>query len=96
MFFYSGRPLNTVFRFLFPQPITHLIPAFYDHMELVDDNSMPFPPMDEDDEVEAFSRFSPAETGRTFIPQETSVIYSREIDSQASSKSTGEELVKNF
>ena len=62
-------------------------------MELVDDNSMPFPPMDEDDEVEAFARFSPAETGRTFIPQETSVIYSREIDSQASSKSTGEELV---
>lgn len=75
------------------QPITHLVPAFYDHMDLVDDSSMPFPPLDEDDDVEICSRLSGVNTGRTFTPKETAVIYSREIDSQASSTSNGKMLL---
>lgn len=74
------------------QPITHLVPAFYDYMELVDDGSMPFPPLDEDDDLEISSRLSGAGTGRAFTPKETAIIYSREIDSQASVKSNGRSL----
>ena len=75
-----------------PQPITQLVPAFYDHMDLVDDSSMPFPPLDEDDDIDVCSRLSGVETGRAFTPKETAVIYSREIDSQASNKSNGKML----
>ena len=71
------------------QPITHLVPEFYDNMDLVDDSSMPFPPLDDDDDLEISSRLSGVETGRAFTPKETAVIYSREIDSQASNKSIG-------
>ena len=62
-------------------------------MDLVDDSSMPFPPLDEDDDIEMCSRLSGVDTGRAFTPKETAVIYSREIDSQASTKSNGEMLV---
>ena len=61
-------------------------------MDLVDDSSMPFPPMDEDDDLEISSRLSGVDNGRAFTPKETAVIYSREIDSQASNKSNGKML----
>ena len=62
-------------------------------MDLVDDGSMPFPPLDEDDDVDVCSRLSGVDTGRAFTPKETAVIYSREIDSQASNRSNGKLLV---
>lgn len=76
----------------FLQPITQLVPAFYDHMDLVDDSSMPFPPLDDDDDEGEIisSRLSGMVTGRDFTPKESAVIYSREIDSRASTKSNGE------
>ncbi|XP_033105497.1 PAS domain-containing serine/threonine-protein kinase-like [Anneissia japonica] len=30
--------------------ITHLIPEFYDHLDIIDDGSMPLPPFDDDDD----------------------------------------------
>ena len=58
-------------------------------MDLVDDSSMPFPPLDDEDDIEMTSRLTGVDTGRAFTPKETAVIYSREIDSQASNKSNG-------
>ena len=43
-------------------------------MDLVDDSSMPFPPLDEDDDIEMCSRLSGVDTGRAFTPKETAVI----------------------
>lgn len=34
------------------QPITELIPNFYDHLDVIDDSSMPLPPLDDDDDEE--------------------------------------------
>ena len=62
-------------------------------MDLVDDSSMPFPPLDEDDDIEMYSRLCGVDTGRAFTPKETAVIYSREIDSQSSTKSNGNMLI---
>ncbi|XP_046864972.1 PAS domain-containing serine/threonine-protein kinase-like isoform X2 [Xenia sp. Carnegie-2017] len=73
------------------KPITELVPAFYDHMDLIDDSSMPFPPIDEDDDVEITSRLSRGESGRVLTSKRSAVIYSREIDSPAASaKSCGD------
>ena len=36
--------------FVASQHITFLIPEFYEHLDLIDDGSMPLPPFDDDDD----------------------------------------------
>ena len=67
-----------------------LIPNFYDDMDDIDDNSMPLPPFDdEDDEFDVDNDY--------FMEKErkSTVIYSRELDSKASNYS-GENLGQFF
>ena len=60
--------------FSFLQHITKLIPNFYDDMDLIDDNSMPLPPLDDEDNF-------------TDDNQKSTVVYSREVDSRSSNYS---------
>ena len=60
--------------------MTDLIPNFYDDMDDIDDNSMPLPPLDdEDDEFDD-------DYGDDFLENDrkSTVIYSRELDSKSS------------
>ena len=58
------------------QPMTNLIPNFYDEMDLIDDSSMPLPPLDDDDGGDEIDF---QENSR-----KSTVTYSREVDSKAS------------
>ena len=73
--------------------MTDLIPNFYDDMDDIDDNSMPLPPLDdEDDEFDD-------DYGDDFLENDrkSTVIYSRELDSKSSNYSGGSsgKLVSN-
>ena len=39
-----------VFDFTFLQHITYLLPEFYEHLDVIDDGSMPLPPLDDEDD----------------------------------------------
>lgn len=73
--------------------MTDLIPNFYDNMDDIDDNSMPLPPFDdEDDEFD-----DDYDDGLLDNDQKSTVIYSRELDSKSSNYSGGSsgKLVSN-
>lgn len=63
--------------------IVDLIPNFYDDMDDIDDNSMPLPPFDDEDDEFGDDQFCMEKD-----PKST-VIYSRELDSKASNFSEG-------
>ena len=56
-----------------------LIPNFYDDMDDIDDNSMPLPPFDDEDDYFDDDGFFVERPER-----KSTVIYSRELDSKAS------------
>ncbi|KAL9963207.1 hypothetical protein ACROYT_G032385 [Oculina patagonica] len=73
--------------------MTDLIPNFYDDMDDIDDNSMPLPPFDDEDD-----EFEDDYDDDDFLENDrkSTVIYSRELDSKASNYSAGSLDGKNL
>ncbi|XP_071854888.1 PAS domain-containing serine/threonine-protein kinase-like isoform X2 [Apostichopus japonicus] len=62
------------------QPITELIPNFYDHLDIIDDSSMPLPPLDDEDETDEddLPTSRPASCFPDVIDKESPEEYSKE------------------
>lgn len=67
--------------------MTDLIPNFYDDMDDLDDNSMPLPPLDDED----YEFDDDYDDGllESLLDRKSTVIYSRELDSKSSNYSGG-------
>jgi len=69
--------------------MTDLIPNFYDDMDDIDDNSMPLPPFDDEDDEFDCECDCESDDGLLENNRKSTVIYSRELDSKSSNYSGG-------